>query len=113
MNDGESLGWYSEEGLETSNKDKELFGTIVMKKVVPTSKLRMPTIIRPLLDTHNIKIYDKEKLCSQCVVNYHTIGTRYKHLTEGQDNFCDDFHRNLTCILQFIEKYRSMGYRLF
>ena len=95
MNNGVSLGWYSEEGLEANNKDirnylERLSRKSCRNKQIEDAHHRLLERSDPYL-IHITSKYMTKKNCRECGASDHTIRTHYKYSTEAQDKLVTQF----------------------
>ena len=83
MNGGESLGWYSEEGLEANNKDIRNYLEHLSRKC--DSNKQIEDVHHRLLErsdpylTHITSKYTGAKVCRICTASDHTVRTHHLH----------------------------------
>ena len=83
MNGGESLGWYSEEGLEANNKDIRNYLEHLSRK--SDSNKQIEDVHHRLLERSDpflISVtsrYTGAKLCTVCKASDHTVRTHNQH----------------------------------
>ena len=83
MNGGESLGWYSEEGLEANNKDIRNYLEHLSRKC--DSNQQLEDVHHRLLERsdpyliHITSKYTGAKICRICKASDHTVCTHHLH----------------------------------
>ena len=94
MNGGESLGWYSEEGLEANNKDIRNYLEHLSRKTGTNQQIE--DVMNRLLERSNPYLgsitsrYIQGKFCSICEATDHTARTHSK-FDESIDDLEDFF----------------------
>ena len=95
MNGGESLGWYSEEGLEANDKDIRKYLEKLSRKSCHSKQIE--DVHHHLLERsvpyliHMTSKYMAKKNCRECGSTEHTIRSHYKYSTQSQDTLINLF----------------------
>ena len=95
MNGGESIGWYSEEGLEANNKDiRQYLGRLSRKtcnnKQIEDVHNRLLERSDPYLIYVTSNLMSK-RICSICLKTDHTVRSHYKYAEEDLNSFISTF----------------------
>ena len=95
MNDGISIGWYSEEGLEANNKDIRNYLEHLTRKCDGNNQIedahhRLLERSDPYL-IHVTSKFIQGKVCSVCDATDHTIRSHDKHVQQDIDGICQFF----------------------
>ena len=95
MNGGESLGWYSEEGLEANNQDiRQYLGRLSRKtcnnKQIEDVHNRLLERLHPYLIYVTSNIMSK-RICSICLKTDHTVRSHSKYAAEELNSSISTF----------------------
>ena len=95
LNGGESLGWYSEEGLEANNKDIRCYLEKLSRK--NSRNKQIEDVHHRLLERsdpyliHMTSKYMSKKGCRECGGIDHTVRTHFKYSSTFQDEHIINF----------------------